>query len=94
LKKLQSHQYGRKMRSYQPPPEDMFEALLSNAPSEPSDEEILLRTIHSQWIDLYDVTRDNLLKFESPGFRLPRMATGEQNVKNLVSFSPARQLYF
>jgi len=64
----------------------MFEALLSNAPSEPSDEETLLRTIHSQWIDLHAVTRDNLLKFENPRFRLPRMATGEQNVKNLVSF--------
>jgi len=64
----------------------MFEALLSNAPSEPSEEEILLRTIHNQWIDLRAVTRDNLLEFENPGFRLPRMATGEQNVKNLVSF--------
>jgi hypothetical protein len=86
LKKLQSHQYGRKMQTYQPPPENMFEALLSDAPSEPSEEEVLLRTIHSQWIDLHAVTRDNLLKFEIPGFRLPRMATGEQNVKTLVSF--------
>ena len=86
LKKLQDHQHGRKMQTYQPPPENMFEALLSDAPSEPSDEGILLRTIHSQWIDLHAVTRDNLLKFETPGFRLPRMATGEQNVKILVSF--------
>ena len=85
LKKLQEHQYGRKMQTYQPP-EDTFEPLLSGAPSEPSDEEILLRKIHSQWIDLHAVTRDNLLKFETPGFRLPRMATGEQNVKILVSF--------
>ena len=74
------------MQNYQPPPENMFEALLSDAPSEPSEEEILLRTIHSQWIDLHAVTRDNLLKFETPGFKLPRMATGEQNVKVLVSF--------
>lgn len=65
----------------------MFEALLSGAPSEPSDAEILLRTIHSQWIDLHAVTRDNLLKFEHPAFKLPRMATGEQNVKTLVSFT-------
>jgi hypothetical protein len=86
LKKLQDHQYGRKMETYQPPPENMFEALLSDAPSEPSDDEILLRTIHSQWIDLHAATRDNLLKFETPGFKLPRVATGEQNVKNLVSF--------
>jgi len=86
LKKLQAHQYGRRMQTYQPPPENMLEALLSDAPSEPSDDEILLKTIHSQWIDLHAVTCDNLLKFEKPGFKLPRMATGEQNVKTLVSF--------
>ena len=85
LEKLQARQYGRKMQTYQPPPENMFEALLSGAPFEPLDEEILLRTIHSQWIDLHTVTRDNLLKFETPEFRLPRMASGEQNVKTLVS---------
>jgi len=86
LRKLQDHQYGRKMQTYQPPPENMFEALLSDAPFEPSEEEVLLRTTHSQWIDLHAATRDNLLKFETPGFNLPRMATGEQNVKTLVSF--------
>jgi hypothetical protein len=84
LKKLQDHQYGRRMQTYQPPPENMLEALLPSAPSELSEEEILLRTIHSQWVDLHAVTRDNLLKFETPGFKLPRMATGEQNVKILV----------
>ena len=84
LKKLQSHQYGRKMQTYQPPSENMFEAL-SDAPPEPSEEEILLRTIHNQWVDLHAVTRDNLLQFETSGFRLPRMAVGEQDVKVLVS---------
>jgi len=86
LRKLQAHQYGRKMRTYQPPPENMFEALLSDAPSEPSEEEVLLGTIHSQWVELRAATRDNLLKFETLGFKLPEMATGEQNVKTLVSF--------
>ena len=86
LKELQDHQYGRKMQTYQPPPENMFEALLSEAPYEPSNEDILLKTIHNQWIDLHAVTRDNLLRFETPEFKLPRMATGEQNVKTLVSF--------
>jgi len=86
LRELQAHQYGRKMETYQPPPENMFEALISGAPSEPSEEEVLLRTIHSQWIDLHAATRDNLLKFETPGFKLPAMATGEQKVKTLVSF--------
>ena len=87
LEKLQAHQYGRKMQNYQPPEENLFEALVSEAPSEPpSDEEVLLRTIHSQLIDLHPVTRDNLLKFETPGFSLSQMATGEQDVKDLVSF--------
>ena len=86
LKKLQAHQYGRIMQTYESPSENIFGALLAAALSEPSDEEILLRTIHSQWINLHAVTRENLLKFENPKFRLPRMATGEQNVKILVSF--------
>jgi hypothetical protein len=85
LKKLQAHQYGRRMQTYQPPSEDMFESLFSDVPSDPSDEEILLRTIHSQWINLHAITRDNLLKFETPEFTLPPMAIGEQNVKILVS---------
>ena len=86
LKELQDHQYGRKMQTYQPPAEDMLETLPPDVLSEPSNEEILLRTIHSQWIELHAVTRENLLKFETPGFKLPRMVTGEQNVKILVGF--------
>ena len=85
LKNLQAHQYGRKMQTYEPPPKNVFEAPLADAPSEPSDSEIILRTIHSHWVTLHAVTRDNLLKFEAPEFNLPREATGEQNVKNLVS---------
>ena len=77
LTKFQAYQYGRRMQTYEPPPENMYEALLAGTPSEPSDEEILLRRIHIQWIDLHAATRDNLLKFENPEFRLPRMATGE-----------------
>ena len=89
LKKLQAHKYGRRMQNYRRPPENMFEA-----PSDPSDEEILLRAIQSQWISLYPVTRDNLLKFEAPGFRLPQMATGELDVKLLVSFTPCHSSIF
>ena len=92
LKKLQDHRYGEKMRTYQPPSENLFDALLSDALfdalSEPSEEEVELRKIHSEWIDLHAHTRSNLLKFEKPDFYLPRQATGEQDVKNLVS--PAR----
>ena len=94
LKKLQYHQYGRKMQTYQTPPENMFGALLSGAPSKPTDDEILLGTIHSRWIDLFSVTRENLLKFETPGFKLPRMASGEQDVKVLVSFMSCRTALF
>ena len=75
------------MQAYQPPPENMSEAPpLSDPLSDPSNEEILLRTIHSQWAKLHAVTRDNLLKFETPGFKLPRGAQGNMNVKILVSF--------
>ena len=92
LKKLQAHQYGRMMQNH--PPEDIFEAALYDALSVPSDEEILFRTIHSQWIDLDVDTRNNLLKFETPGFTLPRMATGEENVKDLVSFMSCHSSIF
>ena len=74
------------MQAYDPPPENMFQALFADGPSVPSYEEILPRVIHRQWIDLHAVARDNLLKFENPEFRLPRMATGEQNVRTLVCF--------
>ena len=90
LKRLQYHKYGEKMQTYEPPSEDVFAALLSDAPdapdapSEPSEEEVELRTIHREWIDLHANTHSNLLEFEDPSFHLPRQATGEQNVKNLV----------
>jgi hypothetical protein len=89
LKKFQAHKYGQKMMNYKPPSENIFESLLSDDPSdtsyEPSEEEVKLRTIHSEWIDLHPITCANLLKFEDPRFRLPSMAAGEQDVKNLVS---------
>ena len=81
LKKLQDHQYGRMMQTYR---DDTSELPLPDVP--PGPMEILLRTIHSQWVDLHASTRDNLLEFERPGFELPRIATGEENVKILVSF--------
>jgi len=88
LKNLQAHQYGQRMQTYKPPSENIFDALLSDAlpdaPSEPSEEEVKLRTIHGEWIDLHAATRGNLLKFENPRFELPKKATGEQDVKNLV----------
>src|SRR6267378_3746758 len=54
LKRLQTHQYGQKMRTYEPPSGNIFDALLSDglsdALSEPSEEEVKLRKIHSEWI--------------------------------------------
>ena len=78
LKELQAHQFGREMQN-------MFGAL-SDAPSGPEDEDLHMRTVRHHWIHLDDATRIKLLKFETPGFRLPRMATGERDVKILVSF--------
>ena len=83
LKKLQYHQYGGKMRTYNPPSENLFDAL-SDALSEPSEEEVKLMKIRSEWIEFHANTRRNLLGFENPDFQLPRRATGEQDVKNLV----------
>ena len=73
------------MRTYKPPLEDIFDTVVSDAPDAPSEEEVRLKTIHREWIDLHDMTHRNLLKFEKPDFYLPRQATGEQDVKNLVS---------
>jgi hypothetical protein len=84
LKKLQDHQYGQKMKSYQPPQTDMLASLLSDAPPEPSEEEVKLRMTHLQWMDLHVATRENLLKFEDPSFELSRAASGEEAVKKLV----------
>ena len=90
LKKLQSLQYGQKMQNYLSS-KNLFGTL---GLSEPSNEEILLEKIHNKWIRLHADTRNNMLKFETPGFRLPLMATGEQNVQTLVSFMSSGQLYF
>jgi len=79
LEKLRAHQFGRKMQTY-PSPAEIYDT-----PSDTSDEEILLRTIHRQWADLHATTRNNLLKFETSGFTLPPMASGEHDVKILVS---------
>ena len=73
------------MKTYQPPSDNLFDGLLSDHSSEPTEEEVRLKMIHSQWIDLHRATRRNLLDFEMPGFKLPRMASGEQEVKDLVS---------
>ena len=85
LKKLQVHQYGQMMRTYDPSSENLSDALLSDVLSKPSEEEVKLKKIHREWIDLHFNTRGNLLKFEKPDFQLPRQETGEQDVKNLVS---------
>ena len=82
LEKLQYRRYGAKIQTYQSPSKNKLESPLSDAPSE---EEIMLGTIYSQWANLHAVTRDNLLKFETPGFQLPLIATGDLHVKTLVS---------
>ena len=86
LRRLQARQYGQKMQTYEPPSENIFDSLLYEAPpSEPSEEDVKLRTIHREWIDLHVITRRNLLQFEESGFELPKKAIGEQDVTNLVS---------
>ena len=50
----------------------------------PSAEEVRLKELHAQWVDLHAVTRANLMRFERPGFRFPSKAIGHTDVKNLV----------
>ena len=85
LDTLQRHKYGRKLQKHRPPRVN-HEA---HPFDEPSDENTLLHRVYLQLCDLSSVTRGRLLEFEAPGFVLPRMATGEQNVKALVSSCPA-----
>jgi hypothetical protein len=90
LEKLRAKQYGRQMEKYKPPSDGLYDKLFSDeAIPKPSEEDVRLRIIHSQWVDLHPITRQNLLKFETPGFKLPKMASGEQEVKNLVSYDVA-----
>ena len=85
LDRFRDLRYGQKMQTYRPSPENIFEAPLSDAPRDRS-KALPLRTIHKRLDGLHAATLVNLLKFESPGFHLPRIATGDVDVKVLVSF--------
>lgn len=75
------------MAHYQPPSEDPFDVMFGDAndtPSEPTPEQVQLREIHSQWVDLHAATRRNLMEFEKGSFQLMPKATGHEAVKALV----------
>ena len=56
---------SQKTQTYRPPDKSMFEARISDAPSDSPDEDSLLRTIYSQWSDFHAVTRNNPWNFET-----------------------------
>jgi hypothetical protein len=78
------------MAHYQPPSEDLFDVMMFGdgdaAAGEPTPEQVELREIHAQWVDLHTVTKKNLEEFEKLSFRLRSKATGHKEVKNLVRF--------
>ena len=84
LMELRTRRYGAKMKTYKPPSDDHV-ITLSGPPPQPSQEEVTLRVIRNQWRDLHALTCKNLMEFEAPEFELPQMASGEQDVKKLVS---------
>jgi hypothetical protein len=90
---LRIARYGEKLRTYQPPSENIYDVMFEGEVEEPTAAEIQLKELHAQWIDLHAATKKNLLEFESPDFCLPSKATGYDNVKTLVSnCSPSRCL--
>lgn len=59
--------------------------MFEGEPEEPTLEEVQLKELHAQWVDLHVATKKNLLEFERPDFRLPSKAKGHEDVKKLVS---------
>ncbi|KIM23880.1 hypothetical protein M408DRAFT_332082 [Serendipita vermifera MAFF 305830] len=82
---LQREKFGAKLRLYQPPSENIYDVMFEGEPEEPSPEEIRLKELHAQWVDLHVATKKNLLEFEKPDFHLPSRATGHEDVKKLLS---------
>jgi hypothetical protein len=71
--------------AYQPPSEDVYDVMFDGEADPPSPEEVQLKELHAQWVDLHAATKKNLLEFERPNFRLPTRARGHADVKKLVS---------
>ena len=102
IDRLRQKKYGAMMSDFEPSPRDeaprnmfadFFGGLLDDAPAtirktDPPDPYKL--DIYEKWNSLHPTTKRNLCKFEEPGFRLTSEATGEDEVKKLVSLHHRR----
>ena len=86
LRALRKAKYGRRLKNYQPPSDDMFGMMLDDAEATPpTDEDTKLKELYSSWVDLHVATKRNLEDFESPNYVLPPSAEGHEGVQKLVS---------
>jgi len=81
---LQRAQYGAKLQAYEPPSDDVYDVMFEGETEPPTPEEVELKELYAQWVDLHAATKKNLLEFEKPSFRLPAAANGQAGVKKLV----------
>ena len=80
IAKLQEHKFGSKLETYQPPADaDFFETMVPNSAKNED-----LTSIYHRWKELPKQTRDNLLQFEDPEFKLLSYAEGGTQVTKLV----------
>lgn len=83
---LKAARYGARLSSYNPPSEDVYDVMFDEVAQTPTEEEVRMKELHAQWVDLHAATKHNLIQFEQPNFRLPSTATGHREVKNLVGY--------
>ncbi|KIM23876.1 hypothetical protein M408DRAFT_332078, partial [Serendipita vermifera MAFF 305830] len=82
---LKEARYGARLSEYQPPSDDVYDVMFEEETEEPSPEEVRMKELHAQWVDLHAATKENLKLFEQPNYYLPSKATGHREVKDLLS---------
>ena len=63
---------------------DDFGVPLSSAGDGDKEKDAELKMLYAKWVDLHPVTKENLKKFETSGFRLKSRVAGEKEVVELV----------
>ena len=86
LEMLQANKFGSKMQDYKPPSDDPFDDTNDTNVLNPlmTANEDYTR-IYYNWKDLHQQTRNNLLEFENPNFKLLSNVVGRDQVAKLVS---------
>jgi hypothetical protein len=104
---LRALKFGAMMKDYSPSKEtNQFSAVLDDMSEadgldgrhcDPGAvaEHLKKRNIYKNLVDLHPMTKINLLKFEEDGFRIPKHASGENQVQDLVrSVAPCKPQVF